>query len=307
MAAGYRYEQIQPFFVSAQKAGITARIFLIRSPFDSDVRESAIKDFPQTTVVKPFQMVFSPLLIRSSRFSQAVSYCLAQLMRPMLKKWPGLFETTADLMACVLHPSVSRYIFSRNILKSNTELSKVLLTDVRDVVFQRDPFVDIDGKLHVGEEDKLIMKEPDNLRWIFALTEDYSTLERLLEKRVICSGVTLAPANVLRQYLDDFAYQAMAVWHRIRSGGAFDQGIHNLLLSGGKTTIPISLEPLGSSLVMTVCDEWEKYWTLDEQTGVLGKDGKRVAIVHQFDRKQRLIDYFEKRFSLKLPVSAYVS
>ena len=307
MAAGYRYEQIRPFLVSAQRAGITGRIFLIRSPLDNDVREAAIKDYPDTTVVKPFQMIFSPFMIRSSRFSQAVSGCLAQLMRPMLKKWPRLFETTVSMMACVLHPTVSRYIFSRNILKSNTGLSKVILADVRDVVFQRDPFEDIDGKLHAGVEDKLMAKEPNNLRWIFTLTEDFPTLERLLDQPVICSGVTLAPANVLRQYLDEFVRYAVAAWHRIKSSGAYDQGIHNLLLSGGQTTIPVFLEPLGSSLLMTVGNEWEKYWTLDEQTGVIAKDGRHVAVVHQFDRKHRLIDYFEKRFSLKLAVSEYVS
>jgi hypothetical protein len=79
------------------------------------------------------------------------------------------------------------------------------------------------------------------------------------------------------------------------------------VLSGGQTMIPVALEPLGSSVLMTVSNEWEKYWTLDEQMGVLGQDGRRVAIVHQFDRKYRLIEYFEKQFALKLPVSAYAS
>ena len=307
LATGYRYEQIRPFFVSARKAGLTAKIFLIRSPSDADVREAAIKDYPNTTVVKPFQMRFSPFTIRSSRLSQAASYGLAQLMRPIVKKSPGLFETTADLMACALHPMVSRYIFARNILKENSGISKAMLTDIRDVIFQRDPFEDVHEKLHTGLEDKLMMKEPNNLRWIFALTHDFQTLQRLLEKQIICAGVTLGPANVLREYLDEFARQAMAAWHRITSVPAYDQGLHNFLLSGGQTTIPVSLEPLGSSLLMTVSNEWEKYWTLDEQMGVLGQDGRRVAIIHQFDRKHRLIDYFEKQFSLKLPVSAFVS
>jgi hypothetical protein len=307
MAAGYRYEQIQHFLVSAQRAGITARIVLIRSPLDTDVREAAIKDFPDTTIVKPFQMIFAPFTLRSSPLSQATSYCLAQVIRPVVRKWPGLFDAVTKLMACVLHPTVSRYIFARNILKANTRLSKVLLADVRDVLFQRDPFEDVAEKLHTAEEDKLIMMEPNNLRWIFALTQDFPTLERLLKTPIICSGVSVAPANVLRQYLDEFARQTRAAWHRITSGAAYDQGLHNFILSGGHFALPVSIEPLGSSLVMTVVDEWEKYWTLDEKLGVLGADGRRVAIVHQFDRKRRLIDYFEKQFSFKLPVSGYVS
>jgi hypothetical protein len=307
LATGYRYEQIQAFFVSARRAGLTARIYLIRSPKDADVREAAIKDYPNTTIVKPFQMRFSPFTIRSSPLSQAASYGLAQIMRPLLKNAPTLFEKTADLMACTLHPMVSRYIFARDILKANPQISKVMLTDIRDVIFQRDPFEDVHDKLHTGLEDKLMNKEPNNIRWVFALTHDFATLQRLLERTIICAGVSLGPADVVRQYLDEFTRQCVASWHRIKSIPAYDQGLHNFVLSGGHTTIPVALEPLGSSLLMTVSNEWEKYWTLDEQRGVLGQDGRPVAIVHQFDRKHRLIEYFEKQFSLKLPVSAYAS
>jgi hypothetical protein len=303
LATGYRYEQIQGFFVSARRAGLTATIYLIRSPKDADIREAAIKDYPNTTIVKPFQMRFAPFTLRSSPLSRAASYGLAQVMRPILRKAPKLFEPTAELMACALHPIVSRFVFARDILKANPQISKVMLTDVRDVILQRDPFEDVHDKLHTGLEDKPMNKEPNNIRWVFALTHDFATLQRLLEKTIICAGVSLGPASVVRQYLDEFTRQCVASWHRLPN----DQGLHNFVLSGGHTTIPVALEPLGSSLLMTVTNEWEKYWTLDEQMGVLAHDGRRVAIVHQFDRKYRLIEYFEKQFALKLPVSAYAS
>lgn len=106
--------------------------------------------------------------------------------------------------------------------------SHVMFTDVKDVIFQREPF-DFDWKSPFCSFYEApgfsIRDEAHTLGW---LREGYGTNETgaLQHKRVICSGVTFAEIDAAMEYLDIICRHMI----RINARGLVDQGVYNYIL-----------------------------------------------------------------------------
>jgi len=115
-----------------------------------------------------------------------------------------------------------------------TRFDRVLVSDVRDVVFQSDPFAaPLDG-LELVMEDPSHHFAPDefNGRWLRDL-EGRAFTDAHAAKIPSCSGTVAGPLPAMLAYLG--AMRAEIGWRRIPLG-SHDQGVHNALIL--KRTVP---------------------------------------------------------------------
>lgn len=103
----------------------------------------------------------------------------------------------------------------------------VMFTDVKDVVFQRDPF-DFEWKSPLCSfyepPGTFIKDQSHNLGWI---RQGYGEriAREMEDKRIICSGVTFAEIDAALDYLEIMCTHLM----KINSRGLIDQGVYNYL------------------------------------------------------------------------------
>ena len=85
--------------------------------------------------------------------------------------------------------------------------ANVMLTDVRDVFFQGDPFAfDVGDELHCFLEDsgETLATQPHNRKWLQAALGD-DVVHELGAKPIACAGVTIGPLPLVRLYLEVMA------------------------------------------------------------------------------------------------------
>lgn len=123
-------------------------------------------------------------------------------------------------------------------------------------------------------------------------------LERLHKLPVICAGVTLGPAVIVRRYLDAFADLARSAAGIVGGSAGFDQGIHNIVLRE-KRVPNVQILKVGNTLVGHLCSNWAEVFDLDLTRGLVGKiTDEVVSIVHFYDRKMQLVSYYSERFDV---------
>lgn len=185
-----------------------------------------------------------------------------------------------------------RYFAYRAILsRLGTSVDAALLTDTRDVFFQRDPrTIPIEGSLLVFLEDasKTIATCPHNSNWIKG-AYGAEGLARLGNFPISCSGITLGSREAMERYLLAMTEELARLPFK---PGGMDQGAHNKLLRDGSLPDAIHLaNETGPVLTMGYLSVPVAF---DEQGDVVVAAGHVPAILHQYDRhppvRERLIE-----------------
>lgn len=142
-----------------------------------------------------------------------------------------------ELRVCPTHPyhvQTARYLAYEDFLnEAHAELDRVLLCDVRDVVFRSDPFAHPHALLHplcAFLEDTTIGDSIFNKAWVQQAFGDAAFLA-IAHEPVSCSGTTLGTVDAMRLYLAAMNAYAKALHGKgqpITVG--LDQGIHNVIL-----------------------------------------------------------------------------
>jgi hypothetical protein len=182
------------------------------------------------------------------------------------------------------------FLYLDYILKHEEQFSKVLLTDVRDVVFQRDPFdFDMDNALYVAMESRSrkIADCQYNSAWIRNGYGKDVMLE-MAPHIISCAGTTIGPMVRVKAYLEILLQEIMTLRDAYNCA---DQAVHNRLLQQGRIAPVIQLYNEDSP-ILTIGAEPD--FTLDAAGFVLDGKGTRPAIVHQYDRHPSLIGAMDK-------------
>jgi hypothetical protein len=157
---------------------------------------------------------------------------------------------------------------------------QVFLTDVRDVVFQKDPFDFPFAKaVCVFSEPKnlTIRADPYNSRWIRDTFGD-ETLHELGDNPVVCAGTIVGPANEIRQYCSTLVD---IVLKQKDPANVSDQAVHNYMTH--KRLFPnmrLYDNDTGPVLTMGMVGNF----TFNAQNQILNSTGDVVNILHQYDR-----------------------
>lgn len=177
---------------------------------------------------------------------------------------------------------------------SNVE--RIFITDVRDVIFQDDPFVNEFAdkqELEFYYEPELIGNCTCNSWWYKTMLGDH-VLEQMKDKYIICCGTIMGTKDGLLDYLKLFS-DSLRKWRengRVFTGGE-DTVVHNLLIYNhdiSHTNYKILHNGFGT--VSTL--EHQKSLNFDEHGRYLNNDGNPTPVIHQWDRKKDYIDLFNK-------------
>ena len=185
--------------------------------------------------------------------------------------------------------NVERYRLYADWLSTHPDVDGALLTDVRDVVFQGDPFADpLEAELVLPLEDPLFTLgcETNNAEWLRTLygRERWAELSAL---PIACSGTVLGTSAAISRYLDSLSRELVAHSTDGRLAG-LDQGAHNALLHSGR--LPGAIAVPNGGRILTAGSMFPEDLTADDGGRVLAADGHAPAIVHQYDRHPHLID-----------------
>jgi hypothetical protein len=165
----------------------------------------------------------------------------------------------------------------------------VFLCDVRDIVFQRDPFsFHPPAGLSVFLEDRRhrIGGSTMNALWL-ALAFGKESVHELGGHPIICSGTTCGSAAAIRFYLARMAEELEAIAER-KPGlstkyPGVDQGAHNYLIrKGAFPELRIYTNESGPVATLAAVPSGEIRF--NEREEIVNRAGKTACLVHQYDR-----------------------
>lgn len=170
----------------------------------------------------------------------------------------------------------------------------VMLTDSRDVIFQRDPDPLADGvDVEFALEDSLICNEKKNRKWIAGLFGEEIATE-LEQYPVSCAGTTLARGRVILDYLGKMTDTLLKNRPLVCRRTCYDQGSHNQIVRKGNLPNPAYNEPFSDRIATLAVTADLK--VAFEGDFVLIK-GKAPAVVHQWDRHPELAEFVTKTYA----------
>lgn len=304
MASGYELAVYQRFVGSLRKAGYQGHIILGVAP---DVSPEILEYFKYRRV--------TPKILRWVNCTYAEDLKEASSNNKHKKELRTCAYPYADIKI-----RWSRFPLARDWLRDcDTCTGPVLIMDVRDSLFQLDPFgmgsPTITG-LQVYEEDKSQTTQHWLTQWPIGTCKGVQYNETML-----CSGTTSGTRAAMLKYLD-IMYAEMKVWinePRCRFGiNGDDQSMHNYLYYSGQLPFATAMANRAGGIVNTVGVEgakilhghqkamkekygekvpfqpfegadgfrWigEKYNFTDEDGFFTEADGVRSRVVHQYDR-----------------------
>jgi hypothetical protein len=198
-----------------------------------------------------------------------------------------IFFESAHWMA--FHIQVIRYIrYWEHLRTSKAQFDRVLLTDVSDVIFQRDPFEDLpSGELLCFLEDKrmTIGTCKINSFWMRQVFGEQAVI-RFFNHRISCSGTTIGSLPAILRYLELLLHHANPqILGRLQDRG-HDQGIHNYMIHSG--ALPDAQLIENGNHVFTLHHTPSEEIRIEPEA-ILTANGQKPAIVHQYDRHATML------------------
>ena len=314
-ATGYRLPDYRIFVGSLRKSGFKGHIILGVAP---DIDEESMA-YLASKKVRAEKVQFIP--------------CTHGMFDDEVKDEKELDSHEKEVRTCVapydkLKSRWGRFPWLRDRLKECEGCTgPVLVTDVRDTFFQRDPFGDgqpqVEG-LQVFEEHKKMTTKNWLVEWPVRECKGI-----VYDKPMLCSGTTIGTREATMSYLTDMETE-MNIWMadkkcHFKTNGD-DQSIHNYLYYSGKLGPDAKAIPNGVGIVNTVgyqaaviraahrkrmeekglgendpfpgttkgTKPWitQEYDMTDEEGYILDFDGQKSSVVHQYDRFGFTISYW---------------
>ncbi len=274
---------VEPFFRSLRLAGFEGPVIVFVTEISDDCRETLL-DYNATVVDvehNGLPLFYSSLTTKLLQAPKIIYN--GYLKPPFWKKDPSRL-----LIGCWRFFCAYDYL-----CKLTTKPEFVLLADVRDVVFQSNPFdYPFEPGLSVASEcvRGTIGRSRGNLKWLWEVA-GWRELRRLSASAPICVGTIMADNATMSTYLGLMTKHM----RRCYFWGLFDgieQGLHNYFVHNKM------IEPLH------ICLNWNgPFLTLDSEIilpenknhdGFLcNSEGLIVPIVHQYDRIKNLYRHGE--------------
>lgn len=263
---GYQWETIAPFVNSLRDSGFSGGICLFASGIDRKTKTTI-----QTRGIKVLDSHF-----RKSSFRKW-----------MAKRWGVLktvpFPIRRRILKLIMDIVMLRYFLYEEYLSRHGENYRyVLLSDIRDVIFQNNPFTNIAcGGVHFFEEavGRTIASEPYNSGWMRALFGERVFLE-FAEKPIICAGTILGESRALAAFLSHLI-RILATVRVFQSHG--DQATINVAVRRYKND-EIYIHKNGESTVLTMGIMPLSDICLDDRGQIVCPDGRVIPVLHQYDR-----------------------
>lgn len=281
-ATGYQYTDMKYFFTSLQDIGFNGDVaILVSDAIDPETEKTLAEQGIILIYVDDKALRFTKEYASSRLWK--VHYLPHKLIFALLNRGKNRITKLSDYVKRFHLVSGSRYCFYYDFLTDHRdEYRYVLLTDVRDVLFQRDPFAALkeEDVLNFYCEENTIANSFYTAYWI-KNGFGKQALEAIGQKMSICSGTTIGSMGRILNYLENMIVMQARITGGLTGLGGFDQGVHNYLIYNNyfpgsriKSNCTAEVATLGESTSIF----------LDEQMELVGKDKKVMPVVHQFDR-----------------------
>ena len=179
-------------------------------------------------------------------------------------------------------------------LRSGRSNQNILLTDVRDVIFQRPLFETPTSELelHYEPQSPNIGECKINSQWI---SEQFGrrALANLADRRISCSGTVSGRARGILEYLAEMQIMLLNLLPTVQMTDG-DQGVHNYVLHSGLLRHAKVLENF--ERVATLHHVPGDQLHIDAAGHVVNPDGSISEIVHQYDRHPHLFSALQDSF-----------
>lgn len=291
-ATGYRWEQLQPFVESLHRTGFSGTVVMLVGTLAADDAQRLTAGGVRTLRVQPLLGALPPAWRR-----KLYSHRLRWLHRTYPGACNALPATAAGRRSAAAwvgrlfhHIACSRYFYYLSFLQTHaTEYDRVMLTDVRDVLFQGDPFgwrSPAQLQFFLEHREVTIGTQPGNALWVrnaYSETE----LARIAHQRVSCSGITFGTTAGMLDYLAAMTDELTRATPRIAGFDGYDQGVHNHLVWSGAFPAAELLEN-GRGPVLTMHGVPESEFRQNAHGELIDNQGNVVPVLHQYDRHPAL-------------------
>lgn len=302
-AVGYSWPQIAPFVRSLRASGCTAEVILLVGRIDAATRLGFAEHSITALPVHTFASRLPPHIARK-RYNKFWLGWLHRSLPRLIGASPDPASARNALLARVaswfLHPACSRYLaYYRHLRTRVAAYDLVLTTDVRDVLFQADPFAPAwrpaAGCAFLEHEVTLGASE-GNDRWVVA-GFDEAGLDSIRGRRVTCSGLTLAPAPLMLAYLAAMSRELALRTDRFSGYDGMDQGVHNWLFHTGRLPGFQAVENFHGP-VLTMHGLPAGLLRSDASGRLIDPSGRLIPALHQYDRHPEIANRLLPSFGL---------
>ncbi len=288
----YHPAQLLPFLESAHRVCRDADVVIITTAADAarygglTERYGNLRFFLIPERKPSRQTGGSTPFSQAQRLLKKYKHILMLLLKSKLGLKPIIRRHRPSLLGLSLvnvHVCIRRYFAARDLLVDSVDenIGSVLLADVRDVIFQSDPFAHISSGRYTGDEILKVKECPSNAIWIKAAYGE-DIYNRLADKVSVCSGVSIGTLASMQDYLEAFCHETLRVMQDkcLDTLPVWDQAFHikMLLLDG----FPFQTVPW-NGFVATVAQAGAEHLRVNGD-GLVEVDGRVPAILHQYDR-----------------------
>ena len=186
----------------------------------------------------------------------------------------------------------ARFLTFRDALRGRS-YDGVLLTDTRDVIFQRnaaDYLPDV-GVNAFEEDDKMTIGScPYNAKWI---REGYgeNALDSLRGVSIVCAGTVCGDFDSMMVYIGKMCKEIEHI--QSSTSTPLDQAAHNVLVHGSADIVQWENE---RSEVFNVGYIMPRETVCIVEDNIINKVGNIPAVIHQWDRHQNLTKLVERKY-----------
>jgi hypothetical protein len=272
MARDMTLAQLRPFFRSLENTGYRGDIALIAHKLPADALEFLAA---RRVILISFREFRMPAIL--ARLASAATGWLPVAWRDRFEEWLAI--------ACH-HENCARHFFYRRFLASfGDRYDQVMLTDVRDVFFQANPF---DFEM----PDGLCVFWEDSSRRIglcghtsLAIRRGFGNqvLAELFEKPVLCAGIIYGSTAAVREHLE----KSTAIFRTRKISKTIDQATHNLIIHRQP---PPCLRAFANDNgpVLTMSNMRPEQFRFDADGRLVDVAGRVYNVLHQYDRHPEL-------------------
>ncbi len=219
---------------------------------------------------------------------------LATLGKLFMKPWQRR-RFDEQMLLTYIHLHCARHVYFRAFLaECGGGYSKVMLADIRDILFQRDPFdFEMPDGLSVFLEDpgQTIGCNVSNSTWIRDGFGE-AVFNELADKRIYCSGTIFGTPEALRDYLD----QVLRVYAERKPVRTIIKATENYIMYKQPPKAWRAFDN-DNGPVLTMTNMKPEQFRFNEQGLLVNAAGRVFNTLHQYDRHPELAKQLIRRLT----------